>query len=49
MPEVLPPYRLTVVLGGDTLGGNDAGAAGACAEHVFECTSDPGGSRFKCS
>jgi len=50
---ILPPttglLRLTIVLGGDLLGTNHAGDAGACAEHVFVCTSDATGLRLKCS
>jgi CSLREA domain-containing protein len=49
LPPATGPLRVTVVLGGDLLGGNEAGDAGACAEQVFTCTSDASGLKLKCS
>jgi CSLREA domain-containing protein len=49
LPVFAAPLRVTVVLGAERFGGNAAGTAGACAVHVFQCTSDPAGTVFKCS
>ena len=50
VPRVTPgtAIRVTVVLGGDPLGGSSAGAAGACAVQGTACTSDPNATRFDC-
>jgi CSLREA domain-containing protein len=49
MPVGVGPFRVTVVFGGDAVGGDLASDAGACAAHVFTCAVDATGRRFKCS
>ena len=49
MPTVSGSLRVTLVLGVGTLDANLAGDADACATHVFECTSDPAATQYKCS
>jgi hypothetical protein len=49
LPPALGPMRVTVVLGGQVIGDDDAGNVGACASHVFTCTAHPSGTKLKCS
>jgi hypothetical protein len=48
MPAVLGPIRVTVVLDGDPVGGDFASNLGDCAVHVFECTSNLTGTKYRC-
>jgi hypothetical protein len=48
MPDLSDPVRVTVVLDGTPSGGNFASDSGACAEHVFQCTSDLAGTSYLC-
>jgi hypothetical protein len=48
LPPVSAPIGVTIALGTDTLEGNLAGDADECASHVFVCTLDATGTRYRC-
>ena len=46
--RLLSVEKVTVVLDGTPSGGNFASDSGACAEHVFQCTSNLAGTSYLC-
>ena len=48
MFPVAGPLRVTLVFNGDDIEGNFASDSGACAEHVFVCTGNSAGTKYRC-